>query len=88
MSDRFEQAQVVVPLRVHSGPDFVRLETRLRNGIDHRLNFTFVGEVRIEPVLPERFGQDQRGSVVYVSRRIGGWPYLPLPDSEYPICPT
>lgn len=43
---------------------------RLRNRVDHGLDLAYVGEVRIEPVSPERFEQDQRGSVVYVPQGI------------------
>ncbi len=59
--DRFEQTRVVVPRTIDRSRDFVRFEMRLRNGIDHGLDLAFVGEVRIEPVFPERFRQDQRG---------------------------
>lgn len=58
--DRFEQARVVVPRTIDCSRDFVRFEMRFRNGIDHGLGLAFVGGVRVEPVFPERFGQNQR----------------------------
>ena len=67
MPDWFEQARIV--------------EMRLRNGIDHGPDLALFSEIRIESVFPERFRQDQRGSVVYVPQGIRS---LPGQDSTGP----